>query len=327
MNSTIFSCFLDASKAFDRVNHDLLFSRLRRRGVPSYIVRILIFWYQHQRVCVRWGSVFSEFFNVTNGVRQGGILSPYLFNVYMDDLSLKLNACKTGCMFNGLVINHLMYADDLVIFSPSVTGLKMLIDACEQFGNANDVKYNSLKSCLMTFRCNKMKQYVFPKFYLNNNELIESDCVKYLGHYITNDLRDDIDIQRQIKKLYAQGNILLRKFHMCSVGAKVLLFRSYCSSLYACQLWWKYNKSTINKLNVTYHNVLKMFIGVPKFESSSLVCSIYNVQCCQSVRRNLIYNFMRRVSKCNNSVIVSLISSSLYFTSEIRNHWYQLLHL
>ncbi len=64
---------------------------------------------------VKLGDAISQPFLVSNGVHQGGILSPYLFNIYMDDLSKNAFACKTGCI-NGLVLlNHLMYADDLVI--------------------------------------------------------------------------------------------------------------------------------------------------------------------------------------------------------------------
>ena len=55
---------------------------------------------------------------MTHGVRQGGILSHYLFSIYVDGLSEQLNECKTGCKFNDLLVNHLMYADDLVILHP-----------------------------------------------------------------------------------------------------------------------------------------------------------------------------------------------------------------
>ena len=85
LNGSVFTCFLDASKAFDRVNHTLLCDKLCARGVPFYLIRLLVYWYEHQRMCVRWGGVNSSSFSVTNGVRQGGILSPYLFNVYVDD--------------------------------------------------------------------------------------------------------------------------------------------------------------------------------------------------------------------------------------------------
>ena len=88
------------------------------------IVRLLCYWYDRQDVCVRWGNSLSDPFHVNNVVRQGGILSPYLFNVYMDDLSQSLNCCKTGCLSCEIMINHLMYADELVLLSPSATGLR-----------------------------------------------------------------------------------------------------------------------------------------------------------------------------------------------------------
>ena len=65
-------------------------------------------------MCVRWGGSVSSKFTVSNGVRQGGILSPFLFNVYMDDLSVNLKKCPTGCIAGGTVVNHLMYAGDIV---------------------------------------------------------------------------------------------------------------------------------------------------------------------------------------------------------------------
>ncbi len=112
-NSSVFMCFLDASKAFDRVNHGKLFKKLSE-GVPKYIVRILSYWYAHQTMQVKWDDCVSTPFQVSNGVRQGSILSPILFNFYMNSLSKELKMCKTGCMVGSTVVNHLMYADDCV---------------------------------------------------------------------------------------------------------------------------------------------------------------------------------------------------------------------
>ena len=97
LNSNVYSCFLDASKAFDRVSHYVLFDKLVKRGVPLYIVRILVCWYNVQKMYIRWNNTMSDSFSVTNGVRQGGILSPYMFCVYKDDLSKKLNNVNAGC--------------------------------------------------------------------------------------------------------------------------------------------------------------------------------------------------------------------------------------
>ena len=93
--------FLDASKAFDRVNHWTLFRKLLNRGVP---VVVQLYWYRTQTFCIKWGSTTSEFFNVSNGVRQGGILSPYLFIVYTDDLSNMLISAGIGCHIHNCCI-------------------------------------------------------------------------------------------------------------------------------------------------------------------------------------------------------------------------------
>ena len=66
-------------------------------------------------MCVQWGSSISRKFHVTNGVKQGGILSPKLYNFYMDDLSVRLSEINVGDSIGGKRINHLFYADDVVV--------------------------------------------------------------------------------------------------------------------------------------------------------------------------------------------------------------------
>ena len=151
------SFFLDASKAFDRVNHSILFVKLSNSGIPQYVIRILSYWYENQQICVRWSGTYSTLFSVTNGVRQGIILSPYLFNVYVGDLSVALNACRVGCDVGNVIINHLMYADDLVILAPSVAGLYKLLSICGIFGESNDIIFNQKKSASLYFISKKWK--------------------------------------------------------------------------------------------------------------------------------------------------------------------------
>ena len=103
---------MDASKAFDTVNHWVLFEKLINRGVPYSIVRLLLEWYKKQECYVKWAGHNSSSFTVSNGVRQGGVISPKLFNLVVDDLSKELNQCYSGCHLNGQCQNHLFYADD-----------------------------------------------------------------------------------------------------------------------------------------------------------------------------------------------------------------------
>ena len=125
-NTSVFVTMLDASKAFDRVNFWLLFQKLLSRNVPLFIVRILAMWYTHQKMCIRWGNAISPSFTVSNGVKQGGIISPILFNVYMDGLSVVLNSSNIGGQIGYTFLNHLCYADDLCLISLSSAGMWLI---------------------------------------------------------------------------------------------------------------------------------------------------------------------------------------------------------
>ena len=110
-------------------------------------------------MCIIWGDAYSAKCKVTNGVRQGGYypLTFSMYSVYVDDLSEELNKCNVGCNQNGHLINHSMYADDLVLISPSSAGLSQLLRECEKFGTRHDVKYNAKKSAVMIYRSMTMK--------------------------------------------------------------------------------------------------------------------------------------------------------------------------
>ena len=134
-------------EALYKVNHSKLFTKLIDRSVL-----LLLFAFSFTGTALRnkkWCYSFLEFVTVSNGVKQGGILSPHLFNIYMDDLSVNFNKLQIGFLYAGTTMNHMMYADDLCVFSPSVAGLRKLTDCCAEYGNMFDTTYNANKSFCM----------------------------------------------------------------------------------------------------------------------------------------------------------------------------------
>ena len=147
-------------------------------SVTLVMVRIIACWYQTQTMCVKWGEINSAYFNVSNGVRQGGVLSPKLFAIYVDDLSFELTLCKSESYINDQCMNHVMHADD--IKTPSAIGLQKMLDVCFNFSLRNDIMFNPVKSVCVTFKSRNSKLSC-PNVRLDSNILECNNQTKCLG--------------------------------------------------------------------------------------------------------------------------------------------------
>ena len=156
---------LDASKAFDKVLHAGLFIKLLNRGASVTLVKLLKYWYSHLQCAVLLKYVLGDTFNVTCGVKQGGVLSPYLFSVYMDELICKLRASGFGLYIGNVCVGCVMYADDIMLLSGSCFGAQKLVDACSAYGQRWNICFNSMKTQCLTFGGKNPQQF---KIILNN---------------------------------------------------------------------------------------------------------------------------------------------------------------
>ena len=108
-------------------------------------------WNKNQRMCVRWDGSFSDHFCVSNGVRQGGVLSPILFTIYVDDLLEDLSKLGVGCYWDSLFAGSVCYADDLVLLAPSPSALRIMLRCCEDFATNHSLRFNPSKTQLIRF--------------------------------------------------------------------------------------------------------------------------------------------------------------------------------
>ena len=322
-NTTVFVTFLDASKAFDRVNYWMLFSKLIDKNVPLYIVKLLVFWYTKQEMKVRLGNTISSSFKVGNGVKQGGILSPVLFNIYMDKLSIALNDTAIGGKIGGQLLNHLCYADDMCLISISSSGMQQLLNVCHSFSIEHSLLYNGTKSYSLCFKPNSIK-FERPGFYLGELLLPKVTQCKYLG-VIISDHNCDLDLKRQMKKFYTNANMLIRKFFKCTVDVKCYLFKTYCSTLYCSAMWFDSTKSAMKKLKVAYNNSLRRLLSLPTYNSASEMFAVLNIPSFGELLRKFAFSLMTRIASSINSFMVNIYSSSVPMFSKIWGWWYSIL--
>ena len=144
-----------------------------------------------------------------------------------------------GCRLSIIiVIICYNFADDAVIFAPSAKGLQQLLDICSEFAATHNVVFNVKKSqCLIVASKNNVIRPTRPNFQLCGAGLPYADSYTYLGHIISSDLSDNVDIMRQTRCLYARANTIIRKFNCASLNTKLMLFRAYCMPIYGCRLW------------------------------------------------------------------------------------------
>ena len=253
-------------------------------------------------------------------------MSPYLYNVYTDDLSATLRDTGIGCHIHDGCINSLSYADDMVLLAPTTDALQDLINVCQVYAAEHDIVYNTTKTECMVVPPARSKVNYLKSAWLNGSALTFVDRFTYLGHVICHDMTDDDDdIRKQTTKLTVTANTLLRKCSYCSREVKLELFRSYCYSLYCNSLWSRYKVATLNRLRVCHNDILKRLLGLPRWTSSSLAFTRHGMKGLGVIRRHSAFSMRSRVEQSDNSIITSVRQSSAYVCGSIQQEWLGLL--
>ena len=232
--SNVYGLMLDASKAFDRVNYCKLFRILIDRNVCPLYCRLLLNMYVNQKLRVRWNNTHSPYFNVTNGVKQGGVISPILFCIYMDGLLNELANSEVGCYMGGVFAGGFGYADDLKLLTPSVQGLRIMADICEKYADKYNIMFNGKKSELIIYRCSQSRP-PDPGIFINDVRVPRKEKVTHLGH----DLYENVfqfGAAKCIKDFNSQCNSFFCDFKNASSHMRNELFSKYCMSFYGSQI-------------------------------------------------------------------------------------------
>ena len=203
--STVNICALDLSKAFDKMNHDALFIKLMRRNIPSELLCIFESWFSQCYTCVKWFGFKSVYYHITIGCRQGGVLSPFLFAVYIDDV-VKL-VCND---IYGSTLSIVLYADDIILLSPSIQALQSLLIVCESELCYLDMVINAKKSCCIR---------IGPRFNVTCAPIVTSsgdslpwvDEIRYLGVYIVSYKYFKCSLDHAKRSFYRSANAIFGK--------------------------------------------------------------------------------------------------------------------
>jgi len=307
-NSPVFVVTLDASKAFDRVEYTKLFKLLINRGICSAIARLLIYMYTNQKLRVNWNGIFSNSFNVTNGVKQGGILSPLLFCLYIDSLLIRLSNSHTGCHVGNRFVGALCYADDVCLLASTRSSVMKMLSICESYGIDYKVSFNSTKSHITV--CNSkatnpidISNVNFPMY--GHNIDIQQRVI-HLGRFIGDYQHVSSNIDKSINDLVRSLNYVMSNFGHCSSDVRNFLFQSYCTSFYGSPLWSLGDKY-IERFYCTWRKCIRRVWNISHMTHCKYIPLLYGGQ---NIDVQLLYRFLSfyLTSYRSNNTIVLLCS-------------------
>ena len=303
-------CFgmLDLSKAFDKINHYCLFKKLIERKIPYLILCLIVNWYDDITTVVSWMNHASLPVRLHSGVRQGGILSPFLFAVYVDDLLHLLSASKIGCFINGYCLNSIMYADDLILIALSVADLRKLLNICIAFFDKVDMPINYSKSKCM--RVGTRFKHVCAPVVINNFALEWTKSMKFLGTVFEANNHLRLNSTERRKKFMSSFNAIYGRIgKIDNISILIFLLGTICTPtlLYGIEIFSE-DKTEKNKMQHTFERAgMKIF---STFDKNVLAnCLFYsgilplNFQC--ELKRLL---FLKRIFECKNNALRQILN-------------------
>ena len=166
--------------------------------IPAVVTRCILYMYMNQNAWTKWGRDNSEPFKMTNSTRQGSVLSPTIWSIYIEELIEELRKVNIGCTVGGVYMGIIVYADDVALLAPSRRAMELMLRICEKFAAKNNVVYStdpnptlSKSKCLyMTGKENK--SYPVP-LTLNGKSLPWVRNATHLGHEISEKCNMELD--------------------------------------------------------------------------------------------------------------------------------------
>ena len=206
---------------------------------------------------VYWNGIFSDKFPISNGVKQGGVLSSILFTLYMEPLINQIIISKQGCHIGDKCAAVFVYADDIILLTPTRGAMQNLLDIAGSYADNFGLKFNLDKCKLLIF---SDRPFQFQPIYLSNVALQHVHCEKHLGHMLS-DKGDYIDFMKIITDLKAKANVLHREFYFLDWKSKSKLFNANCTSFYGCQLV-NLSSAQINKICTAWRMGVKCLLDL-----------------------------------------------------------------
>lgn len=271
--SKMYVAFLDLKSAFDSVDRNLLWSKLAQLGIDSKLLFLIQRLYTNTSCQVKTSSEghLTDNIPTNKGVKQGGLLAPTLFNLFLNDLASFLAPVESHSpKLGSRRVQLLLYADDAILISRSRIGLRRLMDSGIHYLRLNKLQLNYAKSKIMVFS-NSWK----PLTWKFENHMIEQvKSFKYLGLHFSYNLAWSLHRNKTIASAKTSSHAITRFFYhkggrFVPPALKVFNAKIRAQILYGIPLWISSFNYSVEQLQATF---LRKILGVPNCVPYSALC-------------------------------------------------------
>lgn len=316
----VYAIFIDFSSFFDTVRGEILCSKLHERNVPEYLVRAIFGMLKDVEASVLMKGEMGRSFSCKVGLHQGSKSSPKLATLFLDEITHLLITCKGGLRLFSQTINHIFYADDLVLlfeqFHEASDSLAKLKTLCERFGLNVSVE----KSFSVYFSKRANRNISALKW--GEQELPVQSCAKYLGCTLARNLNFGLHVSAVEEKANRSFALLMNfqkrfpsmKFSSFMKLYFVLVFPAYA---YSSEVFaW----SDCDKLNSIFTEHLRRYLNLPKRTGRNAILYLTGTLPIHSKVYKAGYNFWQSVAKMDESRFEKLVYRTM--KNSVGKNWF-----
>ena len=308
-HSKVYACFLDTSKAFDTVWHNGLFYKLFRFGVEGKLWRLIKSCYTNATSCVVVNDVRSAWFPLKQSVRQGGVLSTWLYLLFINELLDKLDGLGVGAKLDDLNCGSPCHADDLTLVTIRKYGLDRMLTCCKIYSTKWRYDYNGEKCSVVVFG-ESARQWALikpsRKWFLGDDEIDESSSCIHLGvlqDKYSNSSKNIISAAQKLKNTLMSvlgPGIQPAGFNPIS---SFKLYNSVClpRALYACEIWDVKTEKDNMILERAHRFCLKRMQGFPRLTRTAVAQAMLGSPSMQGIIDEKRLQFLRQLVNMGSS--------------------------
>ena len=316
----VYCCLMDMTKAFDLVKHSILFRKFLCAGLSPIFIRVLIFIYANQFANIRWNGNFSSFFSMTNGVRQGAILSGFAYCFYMNDLFAKLRKNKSGCWVRGTYLGILGYSDDSLLLAPSLDALQEMLTICEEYAGTHNLRFSTDRDpakCKTKCLAFLLRNHPLPPMTLCGNALPWVDSGKHLGITIETKL-DGMkgDIKKKRAEYISKNNDIIQEFGFSHPRTKIQINSIYNTHLSGSSLWDLFSREAIMMQN-TWNVSIRLMMNLPRETHRRLIEPLSGIPHIKFTMLKRFLSFLQQIRNSSKQASKFLLESIYMDTNSI----------